>query len=341
VTADTFDVVGAAGPTMLFSRLTPETLSHGYLFTGPAGVGKKTFALRLAQSLLCVTPKASLLGYCGHCTGCTRVIAQTHPDLYVAEGQLKIGERESSGFHENEEATARDIVRQLSMHSYAGGKRIFILGDADFTREAANALLKFFEEPPADVVLIVTSASPGRILATIRSRLVEVTFARLTPEEVAGVLERDGIAKDEAQRAAEIGNGSVTRSKAYLNEEDGATRDAAVAWFFAAVGGAEANTGSWATRATLEEGLETIKTLTRDWLVLQIIGRDGPLLARDQSAALGRLPPRDPVALAKTLAAIGDAERIARTNVTPALVGEMVRMALVPPRDASANTARN
>lgn len=324
-----FDVVGAAGPSELFGRLTPETISHGYLFTGPQGAGKKTFALRLAQSLLCVTPKPGLLGYCGVCTGCTRVVAGTHPDLYVAEGQLKIGEREGSGFHEHEEATARDIVRQLSMHSYAGGKRVFILGDADFTREAANALLKFFEEPPAGVILIVTSAAPGRILATIRSRLIDVTFPRISPEEIVRVLVADGVAKDEAQRAAEIGNGSITRAKAYLNEEDGATRDAAVAWFFAAVTGRETDTGSWATRATLEEGLETIKTLTRDWLVLRVSGESAPLLARDQIAALAKLPPREPIALAKTLAAIGDAERISRTNVTPALVAEMVRMALV------------
>jgi hypothetical protein len=79
----------------------------------------------------------------------------------------------------------------------------------------------------------------------------------------------------------------------------------------------------------------------RDWLVLRICGPDGPLLARDQSAALGRLPARNPVALAKTLAAIGDAERIARTNVTPALVAEIVRMSLVPARDPAANTAQN
>ncbi len=328
-----FEVVGAAGPLTFFGNLAPSALSHGYLFSGPAGVGKKTFALRLAQSLLCVTPKTALLGYCGRCTGCTRVAAKTHPDLYVAEGQLKIGDRDgSTGFHESEEVTARDLVRQLSLHSYAGGKRIFILGDVDFTREAANALLKFFEEPPPDVVLLVTTAAPGRLLATIRSRLVEVTFGRLTIAEIAGVLRRDGAAADDAQRAAEIGNGSLGRAIAYLSEGEGAVRDAAVEWFFAAVAGGEADHTPWATRATLEDGLATIKTLTRDWLVLQLAGPSAPLLARDQTAELARLPKRDPVALSRTLAAIGDAERIARTNVTPALVAGLVRMALAPGR---------
>ncbi len=328
-----FAVVGAAGPLQFFSGLRAETLSHGYLFSGPAGVGKKHFAARLAQSLLCVTPKSTLLGYCGQCTGCVRVVAKTHPDLYIAEGQLKIGDRDGAGgFHESEAATARDLVRQLSLHSYAGGKRVFILGDADFTREAGNALLKFFEEPPTEVLLIVTSAQPGRLLATIRSRLVDVTFGRLAGAEIAAVLRQDGATADDAQRAAEIGNGSITRAKAYLDAGEGETRDAAVAWFYAAVAGREADHSGWATRGTLEDGLDTIKTLTRDWLVLGLAGADAPLLARDQTGELERLPARDPAALSRALVSIGDAERIARTNVTPALVAGLVRMALAPLR---------
>ena len=57
----TFDVIGAAGPRQYFGSLTRETLAHAYLFTGAPGVGKKTFARRLAQSLLCTTPKAGVL----------------------------------------------------------------------------------------------------------------------------------------------------------------------------------------------------------------------------------------------------------------------------------------
>ncbi len=325
-----FDVVGATGPLTFFGNTSAAALSHGYLFSGPAGVGKKTFALRLAQSVLCVTPKATLLGYCNRCTGCTRVRGKTHPDFYLAEGQLKIGERDGGGFHESEEMTARDLVRQLSLHSYAGGKRVFILGDADFTREAANALLKFFEEPPADVLLIVTTAQPGRLIATIRSRLIDVTFGRLTDAEIARVLVAGGVASADAQRAAAIGNGSLTRAKAALDDVEGATREAAVAWFYAAVTGSAADHSAWATRSTLEDGLDTIKTLTRDWLVLQLIGDQAPLLARDQIGALARLPGRDPIALSRALVAIGDAERIARTNVTPALVAGLVRIALAP-----------
>jgi DNA polymerase-3 subunit delta' len=324
-----FDIVGAEGPRTFFEHLTLATLSHGYLFTGPQGAGKKTFARALGRSLLCVTPKRTLLGWCGTCSGCTRIDAATHPDFYFAEGQLKIGDRDGGGFHESEETTARDLVRQLSMHSYAGGKRVFVLGDVDFTREAANALLKFFEEPPAEVVLVVTTNALGRVLPTIRSRLVEVTFPPLSQDEIVRILERHGIAADDARRAASIANGSATRALAYLVEGEGATRDAAVEWFFAAAQGGEADATGWATRPTLEAGLETVKTLARDWIALGL-GGNVPLLAGDQRSRLESLPPREPAAFARMLSAIGDAERIARTNVSPPLVADLVRMALAP-----------
>jgi hypothetical protein len=72
-----------------------------------------------------------------------------------------------------------------------------------------------------------------------------------------------------------------------------------------------------------------VKTLARDWAALGL-GSSVPLLARDQRARLEALPPREPAAMARLLGAIGDAERIARTNVTPALVADLVRMALAP-----------
>lgn len=324
----TFDVVGAQGPSEFFEALTPETLAHAYVFTGEEGVGKKTFAMRLAQSLLCETPKRSLLGYCGHCGACTRIASGTHPDLLVSVGAVKIGERDAaSGFHEAPETTARDLVRQLSFHSYAGGRRVFVLGDVDFTREAANALLKFFEEPPAGVLLIVTTSAPGRLLATIRSRLVEIAFPLLTDDEVVEILKRHGIEGGDARKAASIARGSAGRALRYLEDDEVDLRAAVLEWYYATVRGGTGDS-SWATRATLEEGLDIAKTLTRDLLALRVGGAEAPVLAPDQRAVLSKVAAHDPQAILRALTVIGEAQRLARTNVSPYLVADYARMAL-------------
>jgi len=323
-----FDVVGAAGPRDFFASLSPQTLAHAYLFSGEDGVGKRTFAARLAQSLLCETPKATFLGYCGHCSACVRVASGTHPDLLMSSGAVKIGERDGgAGFHESAETTARDLVRHLSLHSYAGGRRIFVLGDVDFTREAANALLKFFEEPPAGVLLIVTTSAPGRLIATIRSRLVEISFPSLTDEEIVEILKRHGIEAREARKAAAIARGSAGRALQYVEDDEFDLRATVVEWYYETLRGRTADS-SWATRATLEAGLETVKTLTRDWIALRTAGDAAPVLAPDQRAALKKLPARDPQMMLRALAALGEAQKLARTNVSPALVADYARMAL-------------
>ncbi len=327
-----FDVTGAEGPKRFFSRLTKETIAHGYLFTGPAGVGKKTFARALAQSLLCEAPhEHGLLGYDGTCTSC-RLIGKEetrHPDLLESVGALKIGETdEALGFHEGEATTSRDLVRQLSLQSYAGGFRVFILGDIDFASPAAaNALLKFFEEPPPSVVLLLTTSTPARLLATIRSRLIEIRFPVLRQAEVAQVLRGKGLDEERAELGASLSQGSVTRALDALGEDEEGLRSQVAGWFFRVVSG-ETPEETWATRETLDEGLEILKTLVRDWVAVSGAGKDAPILAVDYAKQLKTLPQIQPDTALGVLSKVTDAQRLARTNVSPALVGDIVRMAL-------------
>ncbi|MFN2448464.1 MAG: ATP-binding protein [Candidatus Baltobacteraceae bacterium] len=327
-----FEVVGQQAAKAFFSRLTKETLSHGYLFAGPAGIGKKTFARALAQSLLCEAPHPQgLLGYCGVCAACRLVGKQEtrHPDLLESTGMLKIGASdEELGFHEAESVTSRDLVRQLSLQSYAGGLRIFVLGDIDFAGPpAANALLKFFEEPPSGVVLLLTTSTPARLLATIRSRLLEVRFSTLRTGEVEQVLDARGIDAERAKLGASLSQGSVSRALSALEEDEGQLRAQVAAWFFSVVGGRTPQE-SWASRESLDEGLEILKTLLRDWIVLSQTGADAPLLAPDYASGLKQLRTISPLHAGAALAKVTDAQRLARTNVSPALVGDFVRMAL-------------
>jgi DNA polymerase-3 subunit delta' len=327
-----FDVAGAAGPTRFFSRLTKGTISHAYLFTGPSGVGKKTFARALARSLLCEAPHPdSILGYCGVCSSC-RLIGREetrHPDLLESTGALKIGESdEAMGFHEAESTTSRDLVRQLSLQSYAGGLRLFILGDVEFASPAAaNALLKFFEEPPPGVVMILTSSTPSRLIATIRSRLVEIRFSPLRAAEVREILLKKGFDAQRAEIGAALSQGSVTRAFAAVTDEEDKLRPSVASWFFDVARGSTPPDG-WATRETLDEGLEILKTLVRDWIALSAAGTSAPLLAADYADEMKRLPQIDVVRATGAMERIDEAQRLARTNVSPPLVAEIVRMAI-------------
>jgi DNA polymerase III subunit delta' len=326
-----FDVVGAEGPRRYFEALAPAQLAHAYLFSGPPGVGKKTFARRLAQSLLCTgrgdTP--GILGYDGTCSSCTlfRAEGARHPDFLEHDGILKIGDQDAASGFAADELSARDLVRQLSMQSYSGGMRVLLLGDVDFaTQHAPNALLKFLEEPPRGVVMILTTATPGRLLATVRSRLVELRFPLLSRAQVQEILAKLHYGDADAEMGASLARGSVTRALAALEPEEESLRAQVARWFFASLEGKSPDE-SWATRETLDEGLETIKTLLRDWIVagdshgIALVSRD----YEDRLRALGPLDPSDAVELLRTL---DEAQRLARTNVNPAMVGEIVRMAL-------------
>ncbi len=329
MTALAFDVVGAKGPLRYFESLTRERLAHAYLFTGPQGVGKKTFARRLAQSLLCLAPKPGVVGYDGTCASCVLFKGDAHhPDFLEHEGTLKIGDADApAAFGEGERLAARDIVRQLSMQSYSGGMRVLLLGDVTFaTAEAANAMLKFLEEPPNGVLILLTTAAPGRLLPTIRSRTIEINFPLLSAAEVRQILERMNVRGNEAEVAASLAGGSMTRALAALEGEEESLRAAVVRWFFESVAGDSPQT-SWATRETLDEGLETIKTLVRDWIVAT--GHDGvALVSVDRTEQLRGLRPLGGRAAAALLRKLDDAQRLARTNVRPELVSELVRMAL-------------
>ncbi|MBN2022784.1 MAG: DNA polymerase III subunit [Pirellulales bacterium] len=191
-------------------------LASSFLFAGPVGVGKRTFALKLAQALLCETRPEADLDPCGGCPACAQVGAQTHPDLFLVAKpadrafvplELLIGDKE----HRMREGLCHDI----SLKPFRGGRRVAILDDADFLNaEGANCLLKTLEEPPPRSVLILLGTSPARQLPTIRSRCQIVRFAALPEAVVADLLVEHGHARgmDEARRIAAMAEGSLARA---------------------------------------------------------------------------------------------------------------------------------
>ena len=197
------------------------------------------------------------------------------------------------GFHESDELTARDLVRQLSMQSYSGGMRVLLLGDIDFANPAAaNALLKFLEEPPEGVVMILTTSVPGRLLPTIRSRLVEVRFPLLSKTRESQRSSTAAVTAREMRREPLRSAAGASRKRGRdLESEEESLRAHVERWFFESVGGKTPRAFVGDSR-DLDEGLETIKTLVRDWIVAGGAGRKAcRSLQSITPLACERLPP--------------------------------------------------
>jgi len=143
---------------------------HALLVTGARGIGKRTLALEFARALLCETPRAT--GHaCGVCASCRYVSAGQHPDLRVVEPI----EHDDDGTPKPVEWIAVERIRgliewaQLTSHRRIAKVAVIVPADR-MNIAAANALLKTLEEPPPSTYLILVSAAPGRIPATLRSR---------------------------------------------------------------------------------------------------------------------------------------------------------------------------
>lgn len=143
-------------------------LPHALLFVGPQGLGKTQVALQLAQALLCDGPDASGEP-CEACKGCYLFAAGNHPDFTLVAPP------------EPGKNIAVDQIRALgelaALKPHTAKRRAIVLAPADAMNVfAANSLLKLLEEPPPENYLILVSARPGRLPATIRSRCSRAMF---------------------------------------------------------------------------------------------------------------------------------------------------------------------
>lgn len=192
-------------------------LASSYLFLGPAGVGKRTLALKLAQALLCQDSDPTSLEPCGICESCRQAISGSHPDISqvgLPEGkrlmpvELFLGDRD----HRNQEGLCHDIALRPRL----GRRRVAIIDDADhLTTESSNCLLKTLEEPPPGAVLILLATSRSRLLPTILSRTQIVRFNELCVEDMQQILLQQQIAENESQadRLARLSGGSLQRAR--------------------------------------------------------------------------------------------------------------------------------
>jgi len=221
------DIIGHRRLTTLLARaIERESLPPTLLLAGPPGVGKWAVARASAQAVNCTEPVRSpndrlAIDACGKCRACDRIARGVHVDVIAIEPD----ERASIKID-----VIREMLGRTSYRPFEGKRRMVLIREADTVEPAAqNSLLKSLEEPPPGTSFILTTAVPGALLPTVRSRCMRLRFGRLTSSEVAAALVRDhDQSESEARDAAPLADGSIGQALALGNNDLTALREAAM-----------------------------------------------------------------------------------------------------------------
>ena len=169
---------------------------------GSQGVGKRQFALSLAQAVNCQRPKDG--DACGECINCRKVAAGEHVDVETIspDGQfIKIGQM-------------REMSEKAQYRPYDGRRRVYIIDEADrLNQQAANSILKVLEEPPETTLLVLVTSKPYALLETIRSRCQMLSFAPLADLELESYLKTNyKRPAEETRMLSRLAHGSIGRA---------------------------------------------------------------------------------------------------------------------------------
>ena len=225
----------------LRDMLARNRFPHAVILAGPAGSGKYTLALMLAQATNCLTAPITdgLPDFCGECSNCariaeardlqsrcaeavearenlretdkreTRIFVQTHPDVLVIppdppQMMIKVDQ-------------VRRVIETIYFRPTEARERVFIFTASNFMKEAANSLLKVLEEPPEFATIFVLTENAGELLSTIRSRSMVVQLAALSSNEVETYLAKHRPDWNAKQRAlvARLAQGAVGRARSF------------------------------------------------------------------------------------------------------------------------------
>lgn len=181
-----------------------------FLWAGPEGSGKKTYALALVRSLFCKEGPN-----CPGCATCKQVLAKTHPDLFwVHRDYFWSEETEDKKKREIVVAVAKRLAEKLNRAPLSAPVKVAVILDAqDLNLDAQNVLLKTLEEPPAKTIILLLAEKTGDFLPTVLSRCRMIRFPALPSTTVEGILTRQyGWKLAEAKKAAQESNGNLTQA---------------------------------------------------------------------------------------------------------------------------------
>ncbi|WP_289043301.1 DNA polymerase III subunit delta' [uncultured Aliiroseovarius sp.] len=208
-----------AAEAAFLTAFNSDRLHHGWLITGPRGVGKATLAWRIARFLLATPPDdggmfappaPSSLDVPADDPVARRIQALSEPGLFLLRRPWDDKNKRLKGDITVDEV--RKLKHFFALSSAGGGRRVVIVDVADeMNTSAANALLKLLEEPPEGAVLLLISHQPSRLLPTIRSRCRELRLAPLAPTDLALVMAGldETPSADDTLRLGELAAGSA------------------------------------------------------------------------------------------------------------------------------------
>lgn len=218
----------SAAEASFLEAYTTGRLHHGWLITGPRGVGKATLAWRIARFLL-ATPATEDAGLFGDAPPAPpnldipeshpvarHMRAGAEPGLFVLRrGPNDKGDRLSAEIRVDE---VRKLKSFLHLSAADGGRRVVIVDAADeLNVAAANALLKLLEEPPAGATLLLIAHQPSGLLPTIRSRCRELRLTPLSTDDLALALEQAHVEAANPAALAALAGGSAGEAIRLVN----------------------------------------------------------------------------------------------------------------------------
>lgn len=169
----------------ILSALSKDRLHHAYLVVDRGGTQSRAFAHSVAQALLCHSASRVEDRPCGECAACRKMLGGNHPDSFA----LRPNEKGTLPIE-----SVRELLPALYLRPQEAARKVVVIEDADsLTAAAQNALLKTLEEPPRSAFFMLTSARPKALLATVRSRVIQLTLRSQPVASVRHHLESLGV----------------------------------------------------------------------------------------------------------------------------------------------------